>query len=215
MCLLDNAAAFALTDMGYALQTKVGEEEDLRLHIEVHDKLVPVLNALSQDMLDTGSDRRIISLVETEKAELDITISDGQVVFNILNPHITQFGLNEMPFRIQPTYDDIYPVIRAAAHYYWHLGRTNAEQHLQGKVQLIFTQVEEIEEYDEDFNRIIVPVGGDLNRAGVVDFIVDPAKMYGIKLINNSSLDLYPSLFYFDNSDLSISEYSTLKEVWG
>jgi hypothetical protein len=36
--------------------------------------------------------------------------------------------------------------------------------------------------------------------------------MYGIKLTNNSVLDLYPSLFFFDNSDLSICKCSALKE---
>jgi hypothetical protein len=212
--LLDDAAAFTLAGTGYALQVKAGEEEDLRLHIEMNDQLTPIFDALSQDMRRTDTDRRRISLVDKEKAELDIAISNDKVVFNIMNPQVTQFGLNKMPFRIQPTYDDVYPVVRASAHYYWHLRRNNSKRALQGRIQLKFMQVQELDEYDDDYNPIIEPVGDDLNVAGVVDFVVEPDKMYGIKLVNDSGLDLYPSLFYFDNSNLSISECSVLKEVY-
>jgi len=113
-----------------------------------------------------------------------------------------------MPFRMESTYDDVYPVIRASAHYHWHLRRNNTSRRLQNYIQLEFKKVEELEdEYDDDFNAIIKPVGDDLNVAGVVDIVVNTDDMYGIKLINNSALDLYPSLFFFDNSDLSISSY--------
>jgi hypothetical protein len=145
---------------------------------------------------------------------LDLAISNDKVVFNIMNPQVTQFGLNRMPFHIQPTYDDVYPIIRASAHYYWHLRRNNSKRGLQGRIQLKFMQVKELDEYDDDYNPVIEPVGDDLNVAGVVDLVIEPDQMYGIKLVNNSGLDLYPSLFYFDNSDLSISECPALKEEY-
>ena len=212
--LLDDAATFPLAGTGYALQIRAGEEEDLRLHIEMNDQLVPIFDALSQDMRRMGTNRKQILLVDKAKAELDIAISNDKVVFNIMNPQVTQFGLNKMPFHIQPTYEDVYPVIQAAAHYYWHLRRNNSKRALQGCIQLQFMRVKELDEYDDDYNPVIEPIEDDLNVAGVVDLVVEPDKMYGVKLVNNSGLDLYPALFYFDNSDLSISECSTLKEEY-
>lgn len=206
-----NIPAFVLTGVGYALQTKAGEEEDLRLHVALDDKLTPVFEALAQEMLRTGSDRRRILLVEKDKAELDISIEGGRAVFNILNPQVTQYGLKQLPYSIEPTYDDVYPVIRASAHYHWHLRRNNKSKVLQNHIQFEFRQVEELEEYDDDFNAIIKPVGDNLNVEGVVDMVVHPDNMYGIKLINDSDLDLYPSLFFFDHSDLSICKCFAFK----
>jgi len=189
------------------LQTRTGEEEDLRLHVQLDDKLAPIFEALGQEMQREGSDRRRISLVEKDKAELDISLDGDQVVFNILNPQVTQFGLHQMPFRVNPTYDDVFPVINASAHYYWHLRRNNSDRVLQNRIDVVFTKVKELETYDDDFNPIIEPVGDNLNVEGVVNLVVDPDDMYGIKIVNRSSLDLYPSLFFFDNSDLSIASY--------
>ena len=212
MCLPNNAPPLTLSGMGYALQIKAGEEEDLRLHIELDDKLSPVFEALARDLLRTGADRRKISLVEKSKAELDIALEGGSVVFNILNTQVTQFGLNRLPFRVKPTYDDVYPVIWSAAHYHWHLRRNNKSKLLQNHIQLEFKKLEERGEFDDDFNPIMEPVGENLNVAGVVDIVVDADAMYGIKIVNHSALDLYPCLFFFDSSDLSISEYCHDKE---
>jgi len=201
--LADFVCPLALAGMGYALQTETGE--GLRLHID--DKLTPVFKALAQDILITGTDHLGIMLVEKSKAELDIALEGGSVVFNILNPQVTLFGLNRLPFRVKPTYDDVYPIIRASAHYHWHLHLNKRSKLLQNHVQLEFKKLEEREEFDDDFNPILEPVGKNLNVAGVVDIVINPDDVYGIKIVNKSALDLYPSLFFFDNSDLSISEY--------
>jgi hypothetical protein len=211
MSLPENASSFMLVGTGYALQTRTGEEEDLRLHIALDDTLTPIFEVLGRDMLRTDSNRRRISLVAKDKAELDIAVDGDGVVFNILNPQVTQFGLNQMPFRIEPTYDAMYPVVRASAHYFWHLRRNSTSRVLENYIQLEFKKLKELDEYDEDFNVILEPVGDDLNVSGVVDLVVNPDDIYGIRLINKSALDLYPSLFFFDNSDLSICEYSTCK----
>ena len=62
-------------------------------------------------------------------------------------------------------------------------------------------KLEELDDYDDDFNPIVKPVGDNLNVEGVVDLVVNTDDLYGIKLVNNSAYDLYPSLFFFDNSD--------------
>jgi hypothetical protein len=204
MHLSENSPGFMLSGEGYALRTKTGEEEDLRIYIAPDDKLRPIIKELDQSALRTGPDHRIISLVEKTKAELDVAMERDRVVFNILNPQVIQFGLKQLPFRIEPAFDDVYRVIRSAAHYNWHLRRNNASRLLQNRIQVEFKRVEELEDYDDDWNAIIGPVGENLNIDGVVDLVVDSDAMYGIKLINNTALDLYPSLFFFDNSDLSI-----------
>ena len=210
MVLPSNTTPFSLVEPAFALQTKAGTEEDLRLHISLDEKFTSIFEELGREMQRTGPDHRRILLVEKDRAELSITLERNHVVFDILNPLVTQFGLTRMPFRVCPNVDDIYPVIRASAHYHWHLRRTNMKKNLQRQVRIEFTKVIQLEEeYDGDFNPVVKPDGPNLNVGGVVRLVADPNYMYGIKLVNDTPLALYPSLFFFDNSDLSISEVPT------
>ena len=54
--------------------------------------------------------------------------------------------------------------------------------------------------------------GPNLYSTNIIDFIVKEGYVYGVKLTNSSSRDLYPTLFYLDSSDLSIGNvYHFLK----
>jgi len=204
LSLPDGISEVALTGTGYALQTKAGEGEELRLNVEANHTLDPILEKF---LSHTDPARWQVSLVEKEKAELAISLDGDKVVFDILNPQVTQFGLTRYPFALEPTYDAVFPVIRAAAHYHWHLRRTNTKRVLQNHITLDFRKVEELDHGDE--LNPIQPVGENLNVNGIIELVIDPNSEddYGIKIINNSPLDLYPSLFFFDNSTLSISKY--------
>ena len=188
-----------LPEEGYALQTRVGIEEGLRLHIDanVPPSLVEILQrTASQEFL----------LVEKEKGELCFTLEQEGVVVSILDPFVAALGLTRMPFYIEPNAEAMSSVIHAAAHFYFHLRRKSKMQALHGKIDVVFTELVELqEEYDDSLQPVIQPIGPNLNRENIVDLQIQNTKMYGMKIINNSDLPLYPSLFFFDNSDLSIS----------
>jgi len=193
--VVEGVTRFGLAEPAFALQTKVGIEEDLRLHVEINERLTGVFQALAQEMQITSPHQRRILLNEKENAELGISLEDGQVVFNILDPLVTRFGLTRMPARVHPIVDDVYAVIGAAAHYRWHLRRSSMKPLFQNNVWMDFKQLTQARE----------PYGDDLNVDGVIDIVVDEHAMYGIKVFNNTSKSLYPWLFYFDNSDFSIT----------
>lgn len=189
-----------LPEEGYALQTRVGIEEGLRLNIDTN--MPP---SLVENLQRTASQEFMI--VEKEKAELCFTLEQEGVVFVILDSFVAALGLTRMPFYIEPNADAMSSVIHAAAHFYFHLRRKSKTQALQGKIDVIFTElVESSEEYDDSLQPIIQPIGPNLNRENIIDFQIHDNKMYGIKITNNSDMALYPSLFFFDNSDLSISK---------
>jgi hypothetical protein len=201
-------ARFDLVHPGFALQTKTGTEEDLRLHTATNEAIIGVFQAIVQEMQYTGSEFRRILLVEKDKAELDISLEDGCVVFKPLNTLVTQWGLTRIPFRVSASIAEVNTIILASAHYFWHLRRANTKRSLQNRVWIEFTRLKELDdEFDDDFNPLITPDGPNLNINGTVDLIVDHNAMYGIKIVNDTDLALYPSLFFFDNGDLSISKY--------
>jgi hypothetical protein len=141
---------------------------------------------------------------------LDIAIEDDHIVFNILTPLVTKFGLTRIPYRIRPNIDDVSPVLRASAHYHWHLHRHPKNNALQNKVSVEFMRLNQLKgeigddvEFFEHGNPVL-KADENLNRCGLVDIVVDNKAMYGIKIINNMNMGLYPYLFFFDNSDFSI-----------
>jgi hypothetical protein len=69
------------------------------------------------------------------------------------------------------------PVIRAWAHYYWHLRHTNKKQPLRNQVRIEFIKVKQI---DDDFKPVVKPDGPNLNCTGTVDLVVDDDTVYGI-----------------------------------
>ena len=195
----------SFTDEAYAIQTKAGKKEDLRIYVAMNENLTQVFQALVQDMECPVTDDRRIQLVELDKnPHLHIDIEEGRVVFKNLDPLVTKYGLTRMPHTTDNNVDDIYAVIRAAAHFRWHIDLTNSNCILRNKVELHFYEVLQKDEYDDDFNPIYEVAGKNLNNAGEVYISENSSKMYGFKIVNNTSYPLYPSLFYFDNSNLEI-----------
>ena len=190
-----------LPEEGYALQTRIGITEGLRLH--VHSTNAPP--SLIETLQRTTSQKFL--LVEKEKAELSFTFEQEGVVVNILDSFVAALGLTRMPFYIESNADAISDVIHAAAHFYSYLRRKSKIQALHGQIDVIFTEVvQSKEEYDDYLQPVIQPIGPNLNREHIIDLQVQNDKMYGVKITNNSDMALYPSLFFFDNSDLSISK---------
>jgi hypothetical protein len=189
-----------LPEEGYALQTRVGIEERLRLH--VYSNAPP---SLIEALQKTASE--VFLLVEEAEAELSFTLEQEGVVVNILDSSVAELGLTRMPFYIEPNTHAISKFIDAAAHFYLYLRRSSKMQALHGKIDVIFTEVvQSKEEYDDHLQPVIQPTGPNLNCENIIDLEVQGDKMYGVKIINNSDMALYPSLFFFDNSDLSISK---------
>jgi len=204
-------STISFVGQAYALQTKAGEKEDLRLLVSMNDELIHVFRALAQQMQLPGSDNRRIQLVESDKnPHFKINIEKGRIVFSNLDPLVTKYGLKCMPYTTKNNVNDIKPVIKAAAHFRWHLELTNPDHTLEDEVELQFYEIREKEgEYDEFGSPIYEFTGKNLNIAGEVYIDEDLSKIYGFRIMNTTELSLYPSLFYFDNSSFEICEYST------
>ena len=63
-------------------------------------------------------------------------------------------------------------------------------------------------EYDDEGLPYRHPVGSNLVANGVAEVHVDSDEpdYYGFRITNKSGKDLYPSIYYLDNSDLSIGK---------
>jgi hypothetical protein len=197
---------FSIEGQAFALQIRAGKQEDLALYVPLDQNLLPVFQAIATEM-QVNAQRQINMLTDEDlkqgkKPDLGIAFKDGYVVFDIKDPNVTVHGLHRMPQRVLPDIEEVTPVISAAAHYYWHLRRVGSAQFIKNTVEVEFTK---LLDGDALTRR---PDGPNLIKAGVVNLVVDEDDIYGMKITNNGEVPLYASVFYFDNSDWSISRCS-------
>ncbi|KAF9472030.1 hypothetical protein BDN70DRAFT_844906 [Pholiota conissans] len=217
---IDTLGAFSttlqsLTDIGnsksfddaLALQTKLGTLEDVRFYIPLNDIMQPCYEAVVELMRQGHAELENIFLVDSPNdAHIEIAEENGKAVFLIRDQRITQYGLTRLFESAELAVEDLIPILKAAAHYYWKINRTNVDPDISTKVQVEFYRLEDLTE--DDFGESeFTPSGTNLYHDNIVEFVVEEDCPYGLNLINNSPYDLYPYMFYFDNSDLSIGAY--------
>lgn len=182
-----------------AVQTKAGEREDVRFYCPGDEEYLVCHEAF---ISVTGNPSNIgwnIAMVETpDDAHIEIAMRNSRVIFFIKDPTITQYGITQLFYDTAPVVEEIAPVIKSAEHYFFALNHSINNPVIINDIQL------EIYKLQRPF---MLPTGPNLYQDDVFDLVVEEGDVpYGMKLTNNGSFDLYPNLFYFDNSDLSIGE---------
>ena len=190
-----------------AFQKVSGEKARLQLYI------FPDANGRDVILSKLSEIQHLFSCMNTvEEASLVLQLNaQGRVRFTVTDPRVTGHGL----FRLDQDIplDNLDSVIRAAQHYYWHLLRKNPHfsfinnARLDSKVNLDFYKLKQTGNFVKTVKSIGDPiekviVGQDV----VVKVVADNTTWYGIELENKTTMPLYPYLFFFDNSDLSIRE---------
>lgn len=104
--------------------------------------------------------------------------------------------------------DNVFTIISYAADFWFHLRRA-PEHHRITEAAQVRLECVELEETNDDLAENPVqekkPVE-NLIKDGVLSESPASQKLYGFKVVNTRKVPLYAALFYFDMSDLSISE---------
>ncbi|PBK59428.1 hypothetical protein ARMSODRAFT_899249 [Armillaria solidipes] len=206
-----NEAPFRLAAPGFALQTRVGGEQDIRFFIEPDERLLSIFHRIADEMQSDKGGKRGFRLVESRDDEPDlVVIADGDDVhFEIMDKLCRQHGLTRMPFKVKiDDSDTLHRVLRSSADFYWYLHHSsNGSPFATSTLECM--KLEETGKYTDDLEEVLMPDpnGDNLNIRGVIMVDVDQDAIYGFKITNTISLSLYVSIFYFDVSDLSISSY--------
>ncbi|RXW14955.1 hypothetical protein EST38_g10900 [Candolleomyces aberdarensis] len=186
------------------------------------------------DLFSEGEGRRPLEITVTEDktlASIGLTYLDelDEIGFELLKPKDQG---QKIRHTIDPTAEDLHGALEHLCHYYYHRDRTaeiekEPEREPEkepgkesgkesgtvviGKDKTPFSSkftidVFTLEENDEE---IYVPSGPNLNIQGTgVELTVGPHNeedLYGFRITNNTNFPVFPYLFYFDNSDFSIT----------
>ncbi|KAI9567999.1 caspase domain-containing protein [Boletus coccyginus] len=211
------AAPLRVTNVSFAKLTRAG---NLPLYLTPGGNLSLVLEEMIRQVKGTSAPnfRRV---EEVKEAKLEATMKNDRVVLKVLDQQLKRLELTDLSFEI--ALDRLTHALSAAAHYYWYLDLSKENSHIDTKdgVTVDFYMLKESEkEYDEYGMEALVPVEPGFYRRdpkaetpGVIDFVVDPDALYGIKITNKTTRDLYLNAFLFNNGSLSIAPYYTQTSV--
>lgn len=183
---------------------------------EVFERLKGVCDAdnLTTHFKNSGDPDYGLQLV---KADIIVSVLNGSAVFDDLtgigSVSRKESRFKRLPHTSEPDFDSLYPIISAASHWFYHLRRrpTNSLLTRSREVTIEFMELSETSELDAALFPKFGPSSGNLitqdaQFRNMVDIVVDEDTLYGQKIKNSSQHALYPYLFYFDNSDFSISK---------
>ena len=189
-----------------ALRTKMGQRFDLRLYVPDGDAS-RLCHEAFLSFMDRERDFESIFLVDNpDAADFELAMENDKVVFIFRDQRVTQHGHTRLFEGVEPTPEELAHVLKAAAYFYWKLNRTNNNPIINSGVQVELYKLlpPTIRRFNEPGDGL-KPIGPNLYDT-VMEVVADENIPYGFKLTNNTAYDLYPNLFYFDLSDLSIGE---------
>ena len=192
----------------FAIQTRAGALAELKVIIPPEDQLIPAFEAQMKTLSD--GHHRITLVDDPSVAHLAIERENDEMAFVFLDKRITAHGITK--YALKAKADDMIPVLQGAAHYHYHLNRSYlAVERIKEVIKVEVFKLEFSGHFDEGTFRLLRrPSGENLLKDGIITLSLRDGinDVFGIRITNTSTVDLYPSIFYFNNSELSISGLS-------
>jgi len=196
-----NTPCHSLPTVFTVFQATPGEGGTIRLYLSA-DHNSACLISVRQDI------RRLPHNIEfvnsPSDAHLELSVQENQVVVSVRDRKATVYGFNH---KFPTSRDNLTSFLEKAVFFYRERDRhTSIDSEVAKNVTLEFYKLGPIRSKFEDILEYELGASDpNFFSADTINFIVEEGGFYGVKLTNLSSDDLYPTLFYFDNSDLSIS----------
>ena len=200
----NDASRQSLPTVFTVFQAKPGLGGTIRLHLSADHISAPLISVCH----DIRRRPRNIKFVNSrDNAHLELSVRDNQIVVSVRDVNATVYHPDDKFPAMQATPHDFASFLEKAGSFYWERDRHTAiDSEVAKIVTLEFYKLGPTHSKFEDIPKCQLAASGpNLYSADTIDFIVEEGCVYGVKLTNSSSRDLYPTLFYLDNSNLSIS----------
>jgi hypothetical protein len=187
-----------------AFQTKPGPGNPLRLYVpEFADRLTPV-SYRDNILRACGYDAHFLQFVDSrEEAHLELAVQENQVAVIVRDARTTQRGRYQLP-TANISQDQLGHFLRTAQSFYRELDRSSSDADVVKDIGVEFYKLQDKPSFFEDISEPeLWPSGENLFQGGVIHLTVEVGCFYGVKLTNGGGFDLYPTLLYFDSSDLT------------
>ena len=199
----NDASGQSLPDVFTVFQVKPGLGGTIRLYLSSSHNS-PSLISACDDIRDSPHDVEFVNSLDD--AHLELTVRDNQVVVSVSDRKATICGFDHQFPMMQITRHNLTSFLEKVGYFYRECDRhSSIDSEVAKIVTLEFYKLGATHSKFEDIpDSQLGESGPNLYSADTIDFVVKEGCVYGVKLMNLSSHDLYPTLFYLDNNDLSI-----------
>ncbi|KAH7337507.1 caspase domain-containing protein [Rhizoctonia solani] len=201
----------------YARQIRQGSGNELKVWFSPEAKLA-IFESSTVDggALQPGSSEYEVGYVvheEPDSAKLIVELSDSrttrEVVFRLNDSRAEEYDLATLEKRKPVQRDEVEKVLFAAAKWHWHLDRTPETVRSAVTIELVKLPqtAGDLDDFEADDNP--PSASAELyevldSSTGVVDLVVEPDALYGVKVNNNINIPLYIRAFYFNPTNFTI-----------
>ena len=194
-------SAVPLSSCFAAFQTKRGPGDALRLYVPKSSGRFAPSSHRDNILRACENDPRCVQFVDSrEKAHLELAVQENRVAITVRDRQATQQGRYRLP-TMEVTWDKLASFLRNAQDFFRELYRSSSDTEVTANIDVEFYRLQRTE--SEISEPELWPSGSNLFWDGKIHLGVENGCHYGVKLTNSGPYDLYPSLFYFDNSDLT------------
>ncbi|KDR77353.1 hypothetical protein GALMADRAFT_66422 [Galerina marginata CBS 339.88] len=153
---------------------------------------------------DSRTELSVTIVNNVQACDLEINVIDGKVCFDRHNHLVTHIIGSRLRHTVDvDDVDTIRAVVKGSLHFYYHLTRPAPYT-----FQAVRMELKELkEELNEEFDVVFKPFGKNLIAEKPATIVVDENAQLGMTICNNSKQTLYPYLFYFDPTDLTIIDW--------
>ncbi|KAG9089724.1 hypothetical protein FRC06_001415 [Ceratobasidium sp. 370] len=192
----------------YARQISPGHGYNIKVYVSpaLHEKLQG-----NQEWRDKflSEDSEFAARPTSSPAEADFSLdlgSDGTVTFKTHNTLCNKHGFSRFPQTSPVRVKQLLDVLHSAAAWDWHIDRENPNPPFGNSVRIeMFRVKKDLNAWDNNIaGHPFIRDSPNLNFDGVVNIVADPSHSYGYRIVNDTTHDLFPYLFYFEASMLSI-----------
>ena len=186
-----------------AFQTQTGQGNALRLYVPKPSHRLTSPGRIDKILRAWGRDLRNVKFVDSRhKAHLELSIQENHVVITVRDTKATQHVYYQLP-TIEVTWDKLGSFLHKAQSFYRELDRSSVDIDVTKDICVEFYQLQQASSFFEDNEPELWPCSSNLLHDGMIHLVVKEGCSYGVKLTNTGPYNLYPSLFYFDNSDFT------------
>jgi len=182
-------------------QEKPGLGSTIDLYLSADDNSACLIS-LRQDIRLIPRDIEFVD--SPDDAHLELSVRENQVIVSVRDRKAAVYGFDH---KFQTTRDNLTSFLEKAACFYRERDRhTSTDSEIAKNVTLEFYKLGPTSsKFQDDIPECQWGASGSNFYSGdTIDFIVEGGCFYGVKLTNLNPYDLYPTLFYLDNSDFSI-----------
>ncbi|KAF8964817.1 hypothetical protein BDZ97DRAFT_2004443, partial [Flammula alnicola] len=148
----------------------------------------------------------VVVVDDVAKCHLELTVKGDSVLFDRHEDMVMPYIGSRIHYAVNANdIDAIRKVVRASLHFYHHLTRIAPDDF--GDVRMEMRELKQ--EVSASFDVNLKAVGRNLIAQEPATVVANDDRCLGMTIFNESEAMLYPYLFYFDPTDLTITEWYT------